>query len=164
MALGRRPHGGTEGVTTLPHSLSPAADRPGQRAVSGDKHAERGAVARPGPLDQNTVALGGACLVVSVGHHTMVVAFRALRVSTGRVTDRGPGQVGHLGPHRPSHTLGFDRPPSRSARVRYATADVLVPPSHGEWIARTVPGGVVRLNDLGYLGDPMPTLSIATSG
>jgi pimeloyl-ACP methyl ester carboxylesterase len=39
-------------------------------------------------------------------------------------------------------------------QVRYGTSDVLVPPSHGEWIARTVPGAVVKLNELGHLGDP----------
>lgn len=39
-------------------------------------------------------------------------------------------------------------------QVWYGTEDVLVPPGHGEWIARTVPGAIVRLNDLGHLGDP----------
>lgn len=39
-------------------------------------------------------------------------------------------------------------------QVWYGTRDVLVPPHHGEWIARTVPGAVVRLNELGHLGDP----------
>ena len=38
--------------------------------------------------------------------------------------------------------------------VWYGTQDVLSPPRHGEWIARTVPGAVVRLNDLGHMGDP----------
>ena len=38
--------------------------------------------------------------------------------------------------------------------VWYGTRDVLSPPLHGEWIARTVPGSVVRLNDLGHMGDP----------
>ena len=38
--------------------------------------------------------------------------------------------------------------------VWYGTRDVLTPPRHGEWIARTVPGAVVRLNDLGHMGDP----------
>jgi pimeloyl-ACP methyl ester carboxylesterase len=38
--------------------------------------------------------------------------------------------------------------------VWYGTQDVLTPPLHGEWIARTVPGAEVRLNDLGHLGDP----------
>jgi pimeloyl-ACP methyl ester carboxylesterase len=37
--------------------------------------------------------------------------------------------------------------------VWYGTKDVLTPPSHGEWIARTVPGAEVRLSDLGHLGD-----------
>ncbi len=38
--------------------------------------------------------------------------------------------------------------------VWYGTQDVLTPPLHGEWIARTVPGAEARLNDLGHLGDP----------
>jgi pimeloyl-ACP methyl ester carboxylesterase len=38
--------------------------------------------------------------------------------------------------------------------VWYGTGDVLVPPSHGEWIVSTVPGAVARRNDLGHLGDP----------
>jgi pimeloyl-ACP methyl ester carboxylesterase len=40
------------------------------------------------------------------------------------------------------------------AQVWYGTQDVLVPPHHGEWIARTVPGAVVRLNETGHMGDP----------
>ncbi len=39
-------------------------------------------------------------------------------------------------------------------QVWYGTSDVLVPPSHGEWIARAVPGAVARVSDLGHLGDP----------
>jgi pimeloyl-ACP methyl ester carboxylesterase len=39
-------------------------------------------------------------------------------------------------------------------QVWYGTHDVLVPARHGEWIARTVPGAVVRLNELGHMGDP----------
>jgi pimeloyl-ACP methyl ester carboxylesterase len=39
-------------------------------------------------------------------------------------------------------------------QVRYGTSDVLVPPGHGEWIARTVPGADVKLNELGHMGDP----------
>ena len=38
--------------------------------------------------------------------------------------------------------------------VWYGTQDVLTPPGHGEWIARTVPGAVVRLSNLGHMGDP----------
>jgi pimeloyl-ACP methyl ester carboxylesterase len=38
--------------------------------------------------------------------------------------------------------------------VWYGTADVLVPASHGQWIAETVPGAIVRLNDRGHMGDP----------
>jgi pimeloyl-ACP methyl ester carboxylesterase len=39
-------------------------------------------------------------------------------------------------------------------QVWYGTADVNVPRAHGEWIARTVPGAVVRLNELGHQGNP----------
>lgn len=38
--------------------------------------------------------------------------------------------------------------------VWYGTQDVLTPPRHGEWIASTVPGAIVRLNKLGHLGNP----------
>jgi pimeloyl-ACP methyl ester carboxylesterase len=38
--------------------------------------------------------------------------------------------------------------------IEYGTADVLVPPSHGDWLARNVPGAEVKLNELGHLGDP----------
>jgi pimeloyl-ACP methyl ester carboxylesterase len=41
-----------------------------------------------------------------------------------------------------------------ATQIRYGTSDVLVPPGHGEWIARTVPGAVVKLNELGHMGDP----------
>ena len=50
---------------------------------------------------------------------------------------------------------GFD--PSTitvETQVCYGTADVLVPSAHGDWIARTVPGAVVKLSDLGHMGDP----------
>ena len=39
-------------------------------------------------------------------------------------------------------------------RIQYGTADVLVPPSHGEWLARTVPHAEVEVNELGHLGSP----------
>jgi pimeloyl-ACP methyl ester carboxylesterase len=39
-------------------------------------------------------------------------------------------------------------------QISYGTADVLVPPQHGEWLAATVPGAQVQLNELGHLGDP----------
>ena len=39
-------------------------------------------------------------------------------------------------------------------QVWYGTRDVLVPPRQGEWIASTVPGAVVRLNEFGHLGHP----------
>lgn len=38
--------------------------------------------------------------------------------------------------------------------ITYGSSDVLVPPGHGEWLARTVPGAEVAINDLGHLGDP----------
>lgn len=38
--------------------------------------------------------------------------------------------------------------------VWYGTADVMVPPGHGEWLARAIPGAVVRLDQLGHMGDP----------
>ena len=36
--------------------------------------------------------------------------------------------------------------------IRYGTADVLVPPSHGEWLAAHVPGCVVKVDDTGHSG------------
>jgi pimeloyl-ACP methyl ester carboxylesterase len=39
-------------------------------------------------------------------------------------------------------------------QISYGTEDVLVPVRHGEWIARTVPGAVVKLSELGHFGDP----------
>lgn len=39
-------------------------------------------------------------------------------------------------------------------QVWYGTSDVLVPPGHGKWIADTIPGAIVRLNELGHMGDP----------
>lgn len=39
-------------------------------------------------------------------------------------------------------------------QVWYGTHDVMVPPQHGEWLARTVPGAIVRLDERGHLGDP----------
>ena len=39
-------------------------------------------------------------------------------------------------------------------QIWYGTQDVLTPPLHGEWMARTVPGAIVRRNELGHLGDP----------
>jgi len=39
-------------------------------------------------------------------------------------------------------------------QVWYGSSDVLVPSAHGQWIARTVPGAVARVNELGHLGDP----------
>ncbi|MGH3156459.1 MAG: alpha/beta fold hydrolase, partial [Streptosporangiaceae bacterium] len=38
--------------------------------------------------------------------------------------------------------------------VWYGTRDVLVPVGHGEWLARTIPGAEVRLNESGHLGNP----------
>lgn len=50
---------------------------------------------------------------------------------------------------------GFD-PAAISVPVQvwWGTQDALSPPSHGEWIARTVPGAIVKRNDLGHFGDP----------
>jgi pimeloyl-ACP methyl ester carboxylesterase len=39
-------------------------------------------------------------------------------------------------------------------QIWYGSQDVLVPPGHGEWLARTVPGAEVRLNENGHLGNP----------
>jgi pimeloyl-ACP methyl ester carboxylesterase len=39
-------------------------------------------------------------------------------------------------------------------QIWYGTKDVLVPPGHGEWLMRTVPGAQLRLNENGHLGDP----------
>ena len=39
-------------------------------------------------------------------------------------------------------------------RIEYGSADVMVPAKHGEWLARTVPGAEVKLNELGHMGDP----------
>ncbi|HLH59886.1 MAG TPA: alpha/beta hydrolase [Streptosporangiaceae bacterium] len=57
--------------------------------------------------------------------------------------------------------LAFTRPwgfdPATIAvpiQIWYGTKDVLVPPGHGEWLARTVPGAEVKLNENGHLGDP----------
>jgi pimeloyl-ACP methyl ester carboxylesterase len=53
-------------------------------------------------------------------------------------------------------TWGYD--PSRitvPTAVWWGTADVLVPPQHGEWLARTVPGAVARVRaDGGHQPDP----------
>jgi pimeloyl-ACP methyl ester carboxylesterase len=50
---------------------------------------------------------------------------------------------------------GFDPAGIRvPVRISYGTGDVLVPPQHGAWLAATVPGAEVRLNELGHLGDP----------
>jgi hypothetical protein len=55
----------------------------------------------------------------------------------------------------PSCPPGASTPrPSPCPPSWYGTRDVLVPPGHGEWIARTVPGATVRLNELGHMGDP----------
>ena len=39
------------------------------------------------------------------------------------------------------------------ARIEYGIADVLVPPSHGEWLARRVTGAEVKVHGAGYPGD-----------
>lgn len=40
------------------------------------------------------------------------------------------------------------------ARIEYGMADVLVPPSHGAWLAGRMPGAEVRVHPFGRLGDP----------
>jgi pimeloyl-ACP methyl ester carboxylesterase len=40
------------------------------------------------------------------------------------------------------------------AAVWYGAADVLVPAAHGEWLARNVPGALVRVEPGGHMGDP----------
>ncbi len=49
---------------------------------------------------------------------------------------------------------GFDPSISVPTQVWYGSSDVLVPSAHGKWIARTVPGAISRVNELGHLGDP----------
>ncbi|MGH9302810.1 MAG: alpha/beta fold hydrolase [Acidimicrobiales bacterium] len=39
-------------------------------------------------------------------------------------------------------------------RIQYGSSDVMVPPSHGEWLAANVPGAEVKLTELGHMGDP----------
>lgn len=50
---------------------------------------------------------------------------------------------------------GFD-PPSITVplQIWYGAADVLVPPSHGEWLATHIPSATVRVNQGGHVGDP----------
>ncbi len=36
----------------------------------------------------------------------------------------------------------------------YGTQDGLSPPGHSEWLARTMPGAIVRRTGLGHFGDP----------
>ncbi|MFZ0995486.1 MAG: alpha/beta hydrolase [Candidatus Dormiibacterota bacterium] len=50
---------------------------------------------------------------------------------------------------------GFDPESIRvPTLVWYGTADVMVPPRHGEWLAHTIPGAVARPDQLGHMGDP----------
>jgi pimeloyl-ACP methyl ester carboxylesterase len=50
---------------------------------------------------------------------------------------------------------GFDLTAIRvPAAVWYGAEDVLVPPAHGQWLARNVPGAVARIQQRGHLGDP----------
>lgn len=39
-------------------------------------------------------------------------------------------------------------------QIWYGSADVLVPPAHGEWLAAHIRGASVRVNDGGHVGDP----------
>ena len=44
--------------------------------------------------------------------------------------------------------------------IRYGTADVLVPPGHGHWLAARVPNCVVKIDDAGHLGrDPVEEIA-----
>lgn len=78
----------------------------------------------------------------------------------GRAALIEPGSSGYAlvaGWFRPRFTVPWGFDPATitvPTQVWYGTADVMVPPAHGEWIARTVPGAVVRLNELGHAGDP----------
>jgi pimeloyl-ACP methyl ester carboxylesterase len=50
---------------------------------------------------------------------------------------------------------GFDPAAIRvPTQVWYGSRDVLTPPGHGEWLARTIPGAMARRSDLGHFGDP----------
>jgi hypothetical protein len=50
---------------------------------------------------------------------------------------------------------GFDPATiSVETQIWYGTQDVLTPPGHGEWLARTVPGAIVRRTGPGHFGDP----------
>ena len=47
-----------------------------------------------------------------------------------------------------------------SVLVRYGSADVLIPPGHGRWLAANVPGCVVKVDDAGHLGgDPVEAIA-----
>jgi hypothetical protein len=81
----------------------PAADHSGQGKVSIDEDGESPAIPGPGPL-------GGICIVGCVGHHTMVVPFRALRVSSGCPTDRVWDGLAIRGPHLPMPTSSIATP------------------------------------------------------
>lgn len=57
--------------------------------------------------------------------------------------------------------LAFTRPwgfdPATIAvptRVQYGSSDVLVPASHGKWLAANIPSAEVKLTGLGHMGDP----------
>lgn len=39
-------------------------------------------------------------------------------------------------------------------QIWYGTADVLVPPAHGKWLADYIPAATVRVNEGGHVGDP----------
>jgi pimeloyl-ACP methyl ester carboxylesterase len=44
--------------------------------------------------------------------------------------------------------------------IRYGASDVLVPPTHGEWLAAHVPNCVVKIDDAGHLGrDPVEEIA-----
>ena len=44
--------------------------------------------------------------------------------------------------------------------IRYGTSDVLIPRTHGEWLAANVPNCVVKVDDAGHLGsDPVKEIA-----
>lgn len=54
-----------------------------------------------------------------------------------------------------THPWGFNLASIHApAAIWYGAEDVLVPAAHGEWLARNVPGAVVRVEQHGHMGDP----------
>jgi pimeloyl-ACP methyl ester carboxylesterase len=56
---------------------------------------------------------------------------------------------------------GFDPATIRvPTGVWYGSSDVLVPAGHGEWLAATIPGAVVRVDEFGHQADPDTVVEI----